>query len=495
MFFIDETAVASQAGTLLSRLRSKCYSVFNYISRLTERFWLSRAYFPFMLLVTIAFLAMDQQVAGAAALLSLCIWFLMTCPDFLASVCPFCMAFLMSAPEYRDLSVFLPIVPLGMVWLVALVLHLVTWPKPIRIGRESFALLLVALATIFGGCDILGWDQFTSPLSLYYTLGLGVGMLAVYVLMRSQLAGKHSYDLKFRFAKILYTIGMGMAAVIFVAYAYHWDKFTQTGAIFFMKYRNYAATVLLMTLPMPFYFALRNRLHLLPAGVMALALFLTGSRSGLLFGGILLMLCVGYLMHYHVIPGWVVLGVSSACVAALLIFGNDWFLALFGKRMAENGGKFISADDTRWKMLWQALVDFVEHPVFGVGIGNIGNLDHLYVGVPGSMAFYHNAVAQIFGSMGIVGAIAYGRLLMERVSLLWANKNPFTVAMALSYGAMLMVSMTNPGIFCPFPNAALMVMLFATVEEVTGDATVRLPQLMPRKIGVRLGWAGATMHR
>lgn len=38
--------------------------------------------------------------------------------------------------------------------------------------------------------------------------------------------------------------------------------------------------------------------------------------------------------------------------------------------------------------------------------------------------------------------------------------------MALSYLGMLMISMTNPGIFNPFPNCALMVVLFAVVERV-----------------------------
>ena len=50
--------------------------------------------------------------------------------------------------------------------------------------------------------------------------------------------------------------------------------------------------------------------------------------------------------------------------------------------------------------------------------------------------------------------------------------------MLLSYLGMLMVSMTNPGMFCPFPNAAMLVMGFAMVEEAVGDVALPVTQLL-----------------
>lgn len=94
------------------------------------------------------------------------------------------------------------------------------------------------------------------------------------------------------------------------------------------------------------------------------------------------------------------------------------------------------------------------------------------------MVFYHNSIAQIMGSMGLVGIAAYGVLMRDRIALLRAGKTPFVRALALSYLGMLLISLTNPGEFCPFPNAALMVMVFTLAEEATGDVAVPVGEML-----------------
>ena len=39
------------------------------------------------------------------------------------------------------------------------------------------------------------------------------------------------------------------------------------------------------------------------------------------------------------------------------------------------------------------------------------------------------------------------------------------------YAGMLLVSMTNPGLFCPLPNALLTVLCFAVLEKYTDDSS------------------------
>ena len=51
------------------RLQRRCYGGFRRLSGLSQRFWLSRAYFPFLLWVTLGFAALRQPVYGAMALL------------------------------------------------------------------------------------------------------------------------------------------------------------------------------------------------------------------------------------------------------------------------------------------------------------------------------------------------------------------------------------------------------------------------------------------
>ena len=76
------------------RLQRRCYGGFRRLSGLSQRFWLSRAYFPFLLWVTLGFAALRQPVYGAMALLGICIWLLVFCRDLLASVTPFLLVFL-----------------------------------------------------------------------------------------------------------------------------------------------------------------------------------------------------------------------------------------------------------------------------------------------------------------------------------------------------------------------------------------------------------------
>ena len=100
-----------------------------------------------------------------------------------------------------------------------------------------------------------------------------------------------------------------------------------------------------------------------------------------------------------------------------------------------------------------------------------------------------NSVAQVMGSMGLVGIVAYGRLLHDRIALLReGGRDPFMQALAVSYLGMVLISLCNPGEFCPFPNAAMMVMLFAQAEEAVGDVAVPVRQLLVRHLGAPAGF-------
>ena len=206
-------------------------------------------------------------------------------------------------------------------------------------------------------------------------------------------------------------------------------------------------------------------------------------------GAVLLVLCCIYLVRTGVVSKWAMLGLTAAGAAALALFGMDAVKSLYEFRLS-GSGHLISGDEDRWKLLAAGVQDFLLHPLFGTGLGNTAH-SALAVIVPGSMAFYHNLVAQVIGSMGIVGIFAYGVLIRDRFSLLLrGRKDPFVGAMLLSYLAMLMVSMTNPGEFCPFPNAALMVMVFSMVEEAVGAETVTVTQL--RRRGALRGSTGGS---
>ena len=197
------------------------------------------------------------------------IWLLAACPDLLAPVCPFFMAFLMSTQCYGQLSDFLPCAALVPPLVLALLWHFAVWPVTLRLGRSGMGLALVSIATLLGGCDVITRKQAVEPLSLYYTLGLGVGMLVLYVLFRSHLTEKRSYDLHRRFAEIFCALGLCMALAVLLAYGKAWLAEGHIGGVLYLSYRNFATSVLLTALPMPFYLSLRHRGHLATAAVLA----------------------------------------------------------------------------------------------------------------------------------------------------------------------------------------------------------------------------------
>jgi hypothetical protein len=460
-------------GTWVS-LRHRGYQMMRGLSHLTERFWLSRWYFPLMLALASAFALAGEPVYGAAALLCAATWFLLFSSDLLSAVCPFAMTFLMAGPEYENLSVFLPCAFLVVPFFTALVLHLAIWPVTLRMGRSGYGLGLVSLATLLGGCDVMRRSQMLAPLSLYYTLGLGVVMLGLYVLFRSSLRGERSYDPYRRFAAIFYVLGLLMAVVVFSSYIWRWDE-VLSGGVLYLKYRNFAATIFLTSFPVSAYFALRDKRSLLGGLVLLGAMVLTGSRSALLFGVVEVVLVCLYLVHYGAVSRRTMLILAALAAVAAVAFGGDVFRTVYANRLVN--GHLITGGESRWRLLARGVSDFLHHPLFGMGLGNTANRD-LFTGVGGSMFFYHNAPLQVLGSMGLLGMVAYGRLIMDRFALLRAERTPFTSVMALSYLGMLMVSMTNPGEFCPFPNEGLMVMLFAVLEEATGDVALPVPQLL-----------------
>ena len=152
------------------------------------------------------------------------------------------------------------------------------------------------------------------------------------------------------------------------------------------------------------------------------------------------------------------------------------------------GEDIQDSNSDRLQFLARAADDFLRHPVFGIGLCSTRNAD-VFTGVEGSMVFYHNSLAQVMGSMGLVGIVAYGRLLHDRIALLrQGSRDPFVRILTLSYLGMFLISLCNPGEFCPFPNAALMVMVFAQAEEAVGDVAVPVRQLLARHLGAPAGF-------
>ncbi|MGM9619019.1 MAG: O-antigen ligase family protein [Oscillospiraceae bacterium] len=427
-----------------------------------EQFWNSPLYFPALTLLAALFLFGGEAVTGFAVLLLLLAAFLALCPDLLASFYPFMLLMLLSTRYYGDSAALYRCWWAAVPAVAALGVRLARCRSPRRKGRFDGSLAAVSAAALLGGVGVIPLEEYFSFVGLYYSLGLGLFILGLYRLLRAELAKPRSYDLAGRFAALLYTCGVFTALLVLERYLPYLRFFFREFQVIYIPCRNYFTTMLLMALPAPFYFMRRDKRHALGAALIYGAALLTGSRSALLFGSALLALSLLWFLRGEGVSRRRILTIALALGAATL--GCVLLLAqtLFLSRTVD--GVLISAEDSRITFLLQALRDFLAHPLTGQGLGNMKN-SVIFLGVPGSMVWYHNYFAQIIGSMGLVGLAAYAWLLRDRFMALRALRGTGAEVLGLIYLGMLLISLTNPGEFSPLPGEFLVVTLFAVAEE------------------------------
>lgn len=426
------------------------------------RLWLGPRYFPLLTGAAALFLFADAPLAGLMALLLVGSLYLALVPDLMAALYPFLLMMLLSTRYYEDGTVLLPYSFAAALPALALLLRLrLCPPLPPRPGRFDRSLLAVSAATALGGAGVIPAREYFAPLGLYYVLGLGLLLLLLYRVFRAEPGRKRTYDLTRRFLALLYAAGLFTAALVADRYRPYLDFFFRELQVIYIPCRNYFANMLLLALPAPFYFLQESRIHLLGIALLAGAALLTGSRSALVFLPVMTVLCAvfcaglcGASRRWQ--TGFGLLLGSMALLLTLLAAKT-----LFLSRMTD--GQLFSTEDSRLTFLRLAWQDLLSHPLTGQGLASMRNRD-VFLGVAGSIVWYHNYFAQILGSMGVVGAAAYGWLLRDRLRLLRRLRGR-QQALFLCYLSMLLVSLTNPGEFSPLPQAALTVLLFAVAEE------------------------------
>lgn len=425
--------------------------------------WGSKLYFPLCFLVQAGFMAAGHPIVGGILTMSLLIFMLLFCEDLMSILFPLVLLTLLSTEFYSGLYDLLQFWWIGVLAAAALLIHIGAYAKAPRNGGCMHSLVAVSVATLVGGLGYISAEEYFSPTALYYSLGLGVVMLLVYVLARSEVGRARDYDVAERLMQMLYASGLFTGFVVLLFYARNLPEFLESFSTIYFSYRNFCATMLLMALPSAAYFAVRNKRHFVSLAFLYLMLLMTGSRSGLIFGSVMLALSLGYIYYYCDTENRRlyrrVLAIGAVPAIAMLVVVVH---TLFASRMVD--GELISIEDSRVTFFVQGLRDFVANPLFGCGLGSMHN-SKIFLGVEGSIVWYHNLFAQILGSMGLAGVVAYGWMFLDRVSLLWHKRSKKTLALALVYLAMLLISMTNPGEFCPLPNALLMVVLFVVMEE------------------------------
>ncbi len=364
--------------------------------------------------------------------------------------------------------------PFAIAPLTAIVVHALRWPKHFRPGKSFYGLLCASAAVILGGLGSISAREYFDPTAIGYVAGLSLGLLLVYYFFAGSCQGKEADRLTEQFLLALLLLGTVCAVLIVIPYirvlaeyfrgARRLEDLAQQ--LFFL--RNQAGNLLVMTMPAPFYFAIKKGLprtvkcgaFLLGCGFYFVCLICM-SRSALLFGTVQVVLCILYCLYQErdrVAKRIYMLLLLLGTVVAYILFW-DKIMAVLNVRLEEG---LIKDNEIRVLQIMRSFQDFLRNPLFGVGLGYQGNAD-LY-SAPGCIGWYHSYFPQIWGSLGLVGMALMGTQLWLRLKIMLRHRDRRAKVLSLVYIGLFLYSQTDPGEFCPVPYEVIAVMSFAVLE-------------------------------
>lgn len=456
---------------------------------------------PFMLLTFLAsamVISLGIEVPGVVFFVFLISALLVICDDLLVLLFPFLAACISVLQCYDSFDTFIRFAFLAVIPIGALIFHFVYYKTSFRIGKSFSGLVAVAVAVTLGGLFSISTKEYFSPTALYYTLMLGIGMVGIYLLLKSQ--PRREEGRSERFVLILFLMGMLACFHMFEIYV---ECMTQNGEVwgaargidpsecarfadgmtfsdFVAEFKkngifkinssyfgarlqpsNNLSTFLLISMPTAFLLSMKkSRLFLLSVPITLTAIFLARSRGGIVMAAIEFFFCLLFMALGE--KKGAVKGIFIGATALYLLLGIyvTVKIALPSKLISIIAGR----TEVRACLIFRSLEDFEEAPLFGKGLGNTANSD-LYNGRAGTLPWYHMMIPQIIGSMGTLGIVAYTFRLVTQLRLVWQKRNLMTAMLALSYLGLLLMSQVNPGEFCPLPYGLLATIIFIMIEE------------------------------
>lgn len=418
----------------------------------------SRAFYAFEVLLACFFVFIKQEVIGAVCFLVLITVILTVCDNIRATTLPFLIICTITTNRYNSYNLYIKYIIYAPAVLMALIFHFVAYHRQFSLGESAKGIFAVGVAVCLGG---LGRFSFTDyAYGAYYFFGLGFGMLFAYALMRSEFFDDKEADRdKFAFMMTIY----GLLCCFMIANGYYKLYIEKSIENLYPQgfSRNNLSTLLMFVMPFPLYLARKKPICAFLTVLVLAFLALTRSRGGFLFGCIEFSVCALFWIFSaqtrkgRKIRLYICIGALAIGVCVMLPALIKWILPRFNVEVK---------NETRYKMIWEAVDKFFKRPVSGYGLLDT---DILYETErkKGSLTWYHMMPAQIIGGMGMIGVVCYGYQLFNRAKLVFTKPDCWGYVLGLSYLGVLLMSMVNPGEFCPLPFELLAVLLFIMQER------------------------------
>lgn len=420
------------------------------------------------------------EVAGVVMFVLLECMILIFSDNLLASTLPYLLVSEFVCKMYNSFSTFIKIWPIAIALFFALIFHLIVYRKKIVVGKTFWGILAVSIAVTIGGMFAKGaWKDIDSS-GIYYIFGLGFGMLLIYVLLSAHIHTDSNYDLGEKFSYIMMLVGIFAVFMVLQHYMTLFSRIVREPTalvndprFFYVQWKNNISTFLMMCMPFPFYLSFKKNhhsstFHRYWMGVLIyVALMLLQSRGGMLFGTIEFVVCIITIIFVDKQSRRKNLIAMFAMVLLAVVFllsASD-FIAIIMDKLS------VESSEVRWKLYADAIENFKRAPIFGVGLCYSGNQSATWIPKTGAINWYQNSILQILASFGIVGMAAYGFQFFTRIKALTKCRSKFNYTILLAYLGLGLMSLVNPGLFCPQPYLLLLTMFFVIVEKKNDEVS------------------------
>lgn len=399
-------------------------------------------------------------VYGNIVLGTILCFILVICDDLIGTLMPFLLVSCLSIKCYNSFDIYIRLLPLAPVIAAVLIFHFVVYRKKLDMGKTWPGAAAVAIAVTLGGLGKITAREYFSGTALFYTFGLGIGMFLLYMLMNTHYHASDKYVLRLRFSFIMMLTGLFVVFMIGHHYLIYWTNFMAKLSPLYFQWRNNASTLLMLAMPFAFYLSIHKYPFFFVGGLQYLAILFTGSRGGALGGTVECALCLIVLVYCDkknrkktlITLATLVTVAFSVFIMPLMRFFEPVLTRLAG------------GDDIREGLIHRALEDFKSNVLFGRGLGYNGNTD-VHNPAKFAICWYHSSPFQVIGSFGLVGVAAFAFQLYNRMKVIWEKITVFNLTLFVSYAGLFMMSLVNPGEFCPIPYGMVATLLFIICDK------------------------------
>lgn len=407
---------------------------------------------------TLAFCLNSVPLAVVFFSLYLCALLVLS-DDLTFAILPVCLLSAALTRQYgskpEDYFVY---IPLAVALAVCAVIRIILYPPVFRFGKLLLPSLAVAAALTAGGLFSVSAEDYFAPVTLYYTLSLGIGVtiacLAFYSYTRPSLPLPVALTSQMNYLTLALILMIATQIAPFIA---------RSEYVWFFTWKNTLTTFLLLSCPFAFYVAAKENFGLKSAAHFVLgccgyaAAAMTYSRGGIFFGGAALAACVILSCVYAEKRNravFVSIAVLGATATLVFIFTSGLSDVLLSEMR-------VSSSEARVALWKEALHNFVSNPVFGAGVGFRGEFFNPQTG---NMYWYHSTFFQIIGTTGLLGLAAYAYCYAVKLRILFSSKRLFYIFFAVAFFGFEAYQSVDAGNFVPIPFVMLVTHMFVLAE-------------------------------